>query len=393
MVEPSERLKGFMTYAFAEVDKAKDDARKSGFRILDFGVGDPTEPLYEGAIKGMQSGAEKHKTSGYPSYIGMKEFRSAASQWLARRFGVNADPDTQITTTAGSKEAVFHLPFAFINPRESVLMPSIGYPPYKAGTIFAGGVPEFYQLREENGFVPDLGEIRAALERNRKIRMIWINYPNNPTTALAGDDFFNGLIELSKKHNAIIASDEAYTEMYIKEKPRSLLEYADDWSNIVVLQSLSKRSNATGIRLGFAAGGQEAIAHFRRLRTQIDSGVANAVQEAGVSALADEAHVQRMRELYDKKRRIMASALEAAGIKYWANSTFYIWAKTGASSMEFAKRMLRLNEADKVGINVTPGKMLAIGDAPDADRYVRFALVPSVGDTELAAQMIRENIK
>lgn len=392
MVEPSERLKGFMTYAFAEVDKAKDEARKNGFRILDFGVGDPTESLYEGAIKGMQAGAEKHKNSGYPSYIGMREFRSSASEWLERRFGVNANPDSQVTTTAGSKEAVFHLPFAFINPGDSVLMPSIGYPPYKAGTIFAGGTPEFYQLKEENGFVPDLKEMEGALERNSRIKMIWINYPNNPTTATASDDFFKGLIGLSRKHGVIIASDEAYTEMYIKEKPHSVLEYTDDWSNIIVLQSLSKRSNATGIRLGFAVGGDEVISYFRKLRTQIDSGVANAVQEAGIAALRDEEHVQKMRELYDRKRDIVTAALDDVGIKYWAKSTFYVWAKTGENSIEFAKRMLKIDEARKIGINVTPGSMLAIGSAPNAESYVRFALVPSLEDTELAAELIRNSV-
>ncbi|HUB92543.1 MAG TPA: aminotransferase class I/II-fold pyridoxal phosphate-dependent enzyme [Candidatus Saccharimonadales bacterium] len=391
-MEPSLRLKEFSTYAFAEVDKAKDDARSSGFRILDFGVGDPTEPLYEGAIRGIQSGAEKHKSSGYPSYIGMKEFRASAAEWINRRFGVAVNPQTQVTTTAGSKEAVFHLPFAFINPGDGVLMPSIGYPPYKAGTVFAGGTPEFYQLKEENNFLPDLGEIEATLERNKRIKIMWINYPNNPTTVMANDKILRGIVDLSSKYGFMIASDEAYTEMYINERPHSVLEYAQDLSNLIVLQSLSKRSNATGIRLGFAVGGEGIIGSYRKLRTQIDSGVANAIQEAGVAALQDETHVGKMRELYDKKRDVITGALWEKGIKYWAESTFYIWAKTGPGSIEFAKRMLRLDEANKTGINVTPGGMLAIGDAPNANNYVRFALVPSLEETQLAAEMIRDHL-
>ncbi len=390
MVEPSERLKGFMTYAFAEVDRAKDEARRNGFKILDFGVGDPTEPLYQGAISGMQKGADKHSRSGYPSYVGMKEFRTAASEWLNRRFGIKADPETQITTTAGAKEAVFHLPFAIINPGDSVLMPSIGYPPYKAGTVFAGGIPEFYQLKEEDNFLPSIDEIESILKRNSRIKMMWVNYPNNPTTAVANADFFTSLIALSKKYNFVIASDEAYTEMYVNERPHTLLEYSGDWSNLIVMQSLSKRSNATGIRLGFAFGGAEIIGLYKKLRTQIDSGVANAVQEAGIAALQDEAHVDEMRKIYDKKREIMTSALDDAGIKYFANSTFYVWAKVGPDSINFAKNLLEIDKQNKIGINVTPGKMLAIGDAPQADSYVRFALVPSLGDTELAAELIRK---
>lgn len=296
MVEPSTRLKQFMTYPFAEVDKAKDDARRNGVRILDFGVGDPTEPLFRGAVRGLQDGAEKHKSSGYPSYIGMPEFRQAAADWLSNRFGVNANPDTQITATAGSKEAVFHLPFAFINPGDSVLMPSIGYPPYKAGTVFAGGIPEFYQLKEENGFLPDISEITNILKRNHGIKMIWVNYPNNPTTATASASTFVDLVSLSDRYGVLIASDEAYTEMYTGQKPRSMLEFTDDWSKIIAIQSLSKRSNATGIRLGYAVGGTEAISYFRKLRTQVDSGVPNAIQEAGIAALRDEEHVKGMRE-------------------------------------------------------------------------------------------------
>lgn len=240
--------------------------------------------------------------------------------------------------------------------------------------------------------MPDLGELEGILESNKRIKMIWVNYPNNPTTAMANETFFRGLVDLSRRHGVIIASDEAYTEMYVREKPHSVLEYANDWSNIIALHSLSKRSNATGIRLGFAAGGSEAVTYFRKLRTQIDSGVANAVQEAGIAALHDETHVQGMRELYERKRRILTGALESVGIRYWADSTFYIWANVGSKSTEFAKKLLNIDREGKVGINITPGSMLAIGNAPSAESYVRFALVPSIEDTELAATIIREHV-
>ncbi len=392
MTEPSERLKQFSTYAFAEVDKAKDEAKKLGFKTIDFGVGDPTDPLYEGAIKGLQEGAEKHKCSGYPSYIGMKEFRVAAGKWLEKRFNVAADAETQVTATAGSKEAVFHFPFAFINPGEAVLMPSIGYPPYKSGAIFAGGNPVFYELSEENNFLPDLAEIENILKANKKIKIIWVNYPHNPTTVVANKRFFEGILEITQKHSVIIASDEAYTEMYIKEKPHSVLEFSDDWNNLVAFHSLSKRSNATGVRAGFAVGGADLIKHYRNLRTQVDSGVANAIQEAAIAAWADERHVEEMRQTYNERRKVITSVLDELKIRYWAEATFYIWAKINGGSVEFAKRMIQLDSKKRIGINVTPGKMLALNNAENANSYVRFALVPSLDDTKLAAELIREHL-
>ncbi len=389
-MEASIRMKEFMTYAFAEVDRARDEAQAKGFRIIDFGVGDPTDPLYKGAIKGLQIGAEKYARSGYPSYIGLRDFRVAASEWLERRFGVNADPETQITATAGSKEAIFHFPFSVLNQNDAVLMPSIGYPPYKAGTVFAGCKPVFYSLTEENNFLPQIDEIENVLEKNRKIRLVWINYPNNPTTVMASKDFYRSIIELAQKHNVIVASDEAYTEMYEKEKPHSILEFADDWSNIVVFQSLSKRSNATGLRVGFAVGGKKIINYYRKFRTQLDSGVANAIQEAAVYALRDEGHVAEMRQSYNAKRKVMKSALKSAGFKFWADATFYMWVKVRSGSVQFAKRMLTLDTARKRGINVTPGRMVSLANPADADPYVRLALVPSMEDTKLAAEMLKE---
>ncbi len=390
-MEPSDNLKNFSTYAFAEVDKTKVDAKEAGFRIIDFGVGDPTDPLFEGAIKGLQKGAETHAAAGYPSYIGMKEFRASAAEWLAKRFGIHADADTQITSTAGSKEAVFHLPFAVLNPGDSALMPSIGYPPFKAGTVFAGGIPAYYEIREENNFLPDISEIEGALKANKRIKLIWINSPHNPTTAVMGKRLFEEVLSLAQEHDVAVASDEAYTEMYVKEKPHSVLEFTGDWDNVIAFHSLSKRSNATGLRIGFAVGGTEIMRHYRNLRTQVDSGVANAVQEAAITAWKDEKHVEEMRRMYGERRDIITGALKDAGIKYWADATFYIWAKTG-NSVEFAKKMLRLDGERKIGLNVTPGKMLALNNTRSADDFVRFALVPSAEETKIAAEILRKHL-
>ncbi len=388
---PSERLSKFSTYAFAEVDKAIEEAKKAGYKIIDLGVGDPTDPLYEGAVEGLKAAAEKHSRSGYPSYTGMREFREAAAGWLQRRFSVNADTETQITATAGSKEAIFHLPFALINPGDHVLMPSIGYPPYKSGTVFAGGAPVFYSLSEENNFLPDLNEIENILESDKKIKLMWINYPNNPTTVIAGKKVLGQIVEISNKHDVVVASDEAYSEMYVRDKPRSILEFSDDWRNLIVFQSLSKRSNATSLRAGFAVGGENLILHFRNFRMQMDSGIPNLIQEASIAAWKDEEHVEQMRKTYNERRNVMVSALRDVGIKCWAEATFYIWAKV-FDSMDFSKKLLALDRENKTGISVMPGKYLSLDTKENANSYVRFALVSSLRETEMAADLLRKHL-
>ena len=390
MTEPSERLKQFMKYTSAEVDNARDEAKAKGFNIIDFGVGDPTDKLYEGTIEGIRIGAEKHAHSGYPSYIGMKEFRDTAADWMHRRFGVEADPATQITSTAGSKEAVFHFPFVYINQGDSVLMPCIGYPPYKSGTVFAGGVPSYYSLKEENNFLPDISEIEDKFKENKRIKIMYVNYPNNPTTVMADVKFYKELVALAKKYNVVIASDEAYTEMYVDKKPHSILEVTDDWSNLIVFQTISKRSNATGVRVGFAVGGKDIINYYRKFRTQMDSGVANAIQEGFIYALKDESHVEKMRQSYNKKRDIITGTLKSAHIKYWAEATFYIWAKVPEDAITLSKKLLSADKKRKIGINVIPGKMQELGPGQDTSNYMRFALVPSLEDTKLASEVLKE---
>jgi len=390
----SKRFEKLGSYAFAEIDRAKEMAKEKakeiGVKVIDFGVGDPTDPypkLIEDAIK---YGAEKHRSSGYPSYTGMKEYREACAKWLKRRFGVEADPETQITSTIGSKEAVWVFPFTYINPGDKVLIPEIGYPPYKSGTIMAGGVPVFYELREENRFLPDLDNLEKKGIFN-DVKIMWINYPHNPTTVKAEEDFLKRIIELSNKYGFIIASDEAYTEMYPSgtKPPISILQVTNEWENIIVFQSLSKRSNATNLRIGFAVGGENIINDYRKLRTQIDSGTCNIIQEAAIAAYNDEKHVEEMRRKYDERRNILTDALEKIGLpKPYAEATFYIWQKVPEemTSTEFSKKLL-----EELFINTTPGAMLSLikyNDRIPGDNYVRFALVPSKEDTEEAAKRL-----
>lgn len=391
MVNPSENLKQFTTYAFYEIDRAKEEAVKKGYRIIDFGVGDPTEPLYEGAIRALQEGAIKHARSGYPSYIGMKELREKCSEWIKRRFNVYMDPEEQITITQGAKEAIFHFPMAFLNIGDAALIPSIGYPPYKAGTVFAGGKPIFYKLSEENNFLPDPEEIERKLKENPKIKIIYLNYPNNPTSKLASRKIYEELIKLANEYDVMLASDECYCEIYFDEKPISILNVTDDHRNIVVFNSLSKRSNATGLRVGFVYGDKNIIRYFRMLKMQIDSGIPNAIQEAAIAALNDEKHVEENRKLYRTKRDILIKALDKLNIKYYAESTFYVWAKLSKNTMETAKNLLELDREKKIGLNVTPSKLLSLDPNEELNSYVRFALVPSIEDIKLASEILLNN--
>jgi len=388
MINPSNNLKQFTTYAFYEIDRAKEEAVKRGFKIIDFGVGDPTEPLYEGAIKALQEGAVKHARSGYPSYIGMKALREKYSEWLKRRFNIYVDYDEQITITAGAKEAIFHFPLAFLNTGDYALIPSIGYPPYKTGTVFAGGIPVFYKLSEKNDFLPNVDEIEEKIKEFKKVKLIYLNYPNNPTSKVAGKKVYEEIIEIARDKDIIVASDECYSEIYFDEKPYSILNFSDDWSNLIVFNSLSKRSNATGLRVGFVFGGKEIIKYFRMLKMQIDSGIPNAIQEAAIAALDDERHVEENRKLYRTKRDILIKTLRSLDIKYYAESTFYVWAKLSNNSMETAKKILELDKERKIGINVTPSKMLCLDPNEDINTYARFALVPSVDDIKLACEIL-----
>lgn len=387
---PSKRVQSIGAYAFAEVDRQVAVLKEQGIAPIDFGVGDPTTPTPGFIIEALHEGAIKHATSGYPSYLGSPEYRRAVAAWLERRFGVKLDPSTEITSTIGSKEAVFNFHEGFIDPGDYVIIPSPGYPPYTRGALFSEGRPYYVPLLEKNGWLPDLASIPK--EVLIKAKLLWINYPNSPTGRIAPPDFFKHVIEFGRKHEIIIASDEAYTEMYFKEKPHSILEFARD--GVVVFQSLSKRSAMTGYRVGFVAGDRRIIDVFKKVKTNIDSGTATFIQDAAIAALSDEKHVNAMRQEYRVKRDIMVEALCAAGLTDCSpEATIYIWQKCpkGVSSVDFAKMLL----VPDIAVVTTPGAWLgdkmADGSNP-GEGYVRFALVPSIEETKKAAGKIR-NLK
>ncbi len=385
-VEASDRVKSIGSYAFADVDNEVAKLRKLGIEPIDFGVGDPKEPT-PGLIRNYCKRAiDKQMSSGYPSYIGSSDFRETVAKWVVGRFGVELDVDTEICSSLGAKEAVFNLPEGFVNPGDYVIMPNPGYPPYERGTLFAEGKPYFYPLLSSNGFLPDLDKVPADVRKKAKI--MWVNYPNNPTGAMISKEKLKEVIDFGKDNNVIIGSDECYTELYYDEKPISILELERE--GVFAIQSLSKRSAMTTYRVGWVMGDPWVVDIFKKVKTNIDSGTATFIQDAASAALLDEKHVEEFRRSYKKKRDIIVDALTQIGLSDCSpKAGIYIWQKVpdGMGCVDFAKKLL-----DKdVGIVTTPGSWISnsVDDLNPGEEYVRFALVPSVHDCKEAAERIK----
>jgi len=383
----SRRLKAIGSYAFAEVEKKVDELKARGIVPIDFGVGDPTSPTPEIIRRATGKGIEKRKSSGYPSYVGMPAFRTAVADWVLRRFDLDLSPETEISSTIGSKEAVFNFAEAVVNPGDIVLCPNPGYPPYSRGALFAEGVPYYMPVKADNNFLIDFSAIPADIARRAKL--LWLNYPNSPTGAVADESFYREAIRFAREYDMVIASDEAYSEIYFTDRaPGSILNVTRE--GVLVFQSLSKRSAMTGYRIGWVMGDPELVAVFRKVKTNIDSGTPTFIQDSAIAALSDEEHVARFRDEYRAKRDILSSALVKAGLADCTPaSTIYIWQKVpqGMSSLDFATLLLE----EQTAIVTTPGSWISTGgnDGENpGEGYVRFALVPSLKDTREAASRI-----
>lgn len=386
-IKPSIRLGSLGGYAFAEVDKLVAELKKQGISPIDFGVGDPSDPTPEVVREAIKNAVEERKSSGYPSYIGSAEFREAIAEWTKRRFDVELDPNKEVTSSIGAKEAVFNFHEGTINPGDYVIAPNPGYPPYTRGTLFAEGKMYYTNLLEENDFFPNIEEI--PIQVARKAKVMWVNYPNNPTTQVATKEFYRKLIDFGHDNNIIIASDEPYTENYYDEKPISILEV--DREGVVVFQSLSKRSNMTGYRAGWLAGDENVINIFKKIKTNIDSGTPTFIQDAAIAALGDEKHVEEMREKYRQRRDVLVNAFKDVGLKDCTpKATIYIWQKVpeGMDSVEFTKRLL----SKETAVVATPGQWISeeVNGINPGKNYVRFALVPSLEQCEEAAERIKK---
>ncbi|UCB44293.1 MAG: aminotransferase class I/II-fold pyridoxal phosphate-dependent enzyme [Spirochaetota bacterium] len=385
----AERVNKIGSYAFADVDNIVDQLKKEGIEPIDFGVGDPTLPTPEIIRDACIKGLEKRKSSGYPSYIGNEEYRKTVAWWSKQRFGIDLDPDTEIMSTIGSKEAIFNFPETFINPGDYTLALNPGYPAWSRGTHFAEGKTYYLNLLPENKFLPDFGSIPKKVLK--KAKLLWINYPNNPTTAFPTKEFYQEVLEVGDRYNIIVASDESYTENYYDEPPQSILGLKRD--GVVVFQSLSKRSNMTCYRVGWIAGDSRIISAYKKVKPNIDSGTATFIQDAAIAALKDEKHVKVLREDYRKKRDIIINSFSKIGLERCEpKGTIYLWQKVpdGYTSLDFSKKLL----AKEVAVVTTPGSWLsqeAHGVNP-GEGFVRLALVPSIEKVKEAARKI-ENLK
>jgi LL-diaminopimelate aminotransferase len=382
----AKRLTAIGAYAFEEVDKKVDELKSRGIRPIDFGVGDPTSPTPPFVRRAAAEALETRRSSGYPSYVGSLEFRRAIAAWAARRYGVSLDPASEISSTIGSKEAVFNFHEGVVDPGDIVLCPSPGYPPYTRGTLFAEGLPYQLPLRKQNGFRVDFASIPEEMARRAKV--LWLNYPNSPSGAVVDEAFYREALAFARPRGIIVASDEAYSEIYFGQPPLSCLNVAKE--GVLVFQSLSKRSAMTCYRVGWVMGDPELVAIFRKTKTNIDSGTPTFLQDAAIAAMGDEEHVEAFRREYRTKRDILCAALVKAGLPDCTPpSTLYVWQQVpkGMSSVQFATFLLD----EKLAIVTTPGSWIAeptaAGENP-GEGYVRFALVPSIEDTRLAAERL-----
>ena len=367
------------TYPFVRLDEAKRRLRAEGVELIDFGKGDPREPTDAGIRRALVESLAEIST--YPLAEGLPELRAAIARWCERRFGVTLDPDAEIVPTYGSKEAIFLLAQVIVD-RESdkrvVLTTEPGYPVPDRGAAFAGADVVQLPLLEANRFLPDLEAVGADTWAQTSI--VWINYPNNPTGAVAQLEFLARLAVLSREHDFLIASDEAYTELWFEEPPHSALEVRQ-LGNVCVFNTLSKRSSMTGYRSGFVAGDPELIAALKQFRPSVGTAPQEFVQRASVVAWDDEEHVDRTREVYRRKRDVLLPVLERKGIRVTGSTaTMYLWLEVpgGESSEEFAARLL------EHGLVVSPGSFFGAA----GEGYWRLALVPTEGECREAASIL-----
>jgi LL-diaminopimelate aminotransferase len=383
-VELADRLKSLPPYLFARIDEMKEEALRKGVDLIDISVGDPDLPTPAHIVDAMKKAVEKPEHHRYPSYAGMLSYREAVAQWYERRFNVKLDPSQEVLSLIGSKEGIGHIPLAFINPGDIVLCPTPAYPVYSIGTLFAGGEPYFMPLKEENHFFPDFSSIPEDILKRAK--MMFLNYPNNPTSQTANVDFFKEAIEFAERYNIIICHDNAYSELYYDGKrPISFLEVEGAMDVGVEFHSLSKTYNMTGWRIGFVCGNKEVIAGLGKIKTNIDSGIFQAIQEAAIVALqSDEKVLDKIRAIYQERRNILIDGLSSIGLKVnKPDATFYIWVKVPE---KYTSESFTIHLLEKAGILGTPGN----GFGEPGEGYIRFALTVSAERLKEAVERIKK---
>ncbi len=365
----AKRLEKIPPYLFAEIDRKRNELIAQGIDIINMGVGDPDKPTPAHILQAMHEAIEDPATHNYPPYQGTPEFREAAVKWMEKRFGVKGlDPDQEIVSSIGSKEAIHNTFLAFVEPGDYTLIPDPGYPVYRSSTLFAGGEPYTMPLTPEREFLPDLEAIPEDVARQTKL--LWINYPSNPTGAIASLEFFEKLVAFCRKNDILLCHDHAYAEMaYDGYKPPSVLEVPGAKDVTLEFHSLSKAYNMTGWRIGFVVGNAKGIQGLRQVKSNVDSGVFKAIQRAAIAGFSTtEEELQSVISVYQNRRDILIQGLQSLG---WPISppkaTLYVWTPVppGYSSAEFVTLLL-----EKCGIIVPPGN----GYGAAGEGFFRIAL-------------------
>ena len=365
-------LAGLRAYPFVRLTEAKRRLAAEGVDILDFGVGEPREETPAFIREALAAAIEPLST--YPSADGLPELRAAIAGWAGRRFGVALEPDAEVLPTLGSKEAVFHL--AQVLGGDLVALGTPAYPVYERGAAFAGKQRFELPLREASGFLPDLEEVDPRTWERTAV--LWLNYPNNPTGATAPLAFYERAAALAREFDFVLASDEAYSELYFGEAPASALQVADR-RNVIAFNTLSKRSSMPGYRTGFVAGDPQVIAALRRYRPNVGVAPLEMVQRAAIAAWGDEGHVEDVRARYRAKRDLLLPVLERGGLRSaGGDASFFLWLDAGPDAEQRAARLL------EEGVVLTPGSFFG----PAGEGFLRLALVPSLEECERAAERL-----
>ncbi len=383
-IKYSQKVLSLPPYLFIELDRKKKQLQQKGVDIISLGVGDPDMPTPKHIIEEMKKAVEDPSNHQYPFGRGTTEFCNAVSDWYKKRFGVELDPETEVHSLIGSKEGIAHLPLAFVNSGDYVLVPEPGYPVYQSSIIFAGGNVYYMPLKEENNFLPVLEDIPKDILK--KSKLMFLNYPNNPTSQVATKEFFEKVVSFAKEYNIIIAHDCAYSEIYYEEPPISFLSVKGAKEVGIEFHSLSKTYNMTGWRVGFVCGNKDIIAGLSKVKDNYDSGVFTAIQRAAIVALSGPQDcVEEARKVYKRRRDILIDGLKKIGLNsFIPKATFYVWCKVpdGTTSIEFTEKLLN------VGVVCTPG----VGMGKSGEGYVRFALTVNEARIKEAVERIKKVI-
>jgi len=368
-------------YLFAEIDRKVQEKKRAGIDVISLGIGDPDLPTPKRIVSVLQEAATDPDNHRYPSYFGLAELRGAIANWYRDRFGVVLDPQTEVLPTLGSKDAISHVPLALVDPGDVVLAPDPGYTVYITGALMAGAEPYTMPLQRENEWLPDLDAIPDGVAQ--RARLMWLNYPNNPTAAVADRAFLTRAVDFCREHGIVLCHDAPYSEIaFDGYRPLSLFEIPGAKEVGLEFHSLSKTFNMTGWRLGWVCGRADLIALIGQLKTNIDSGIFQAVQWAGIEALnGGEEETRTACEVYAHRHRLVADTLNSLGWKITPpRATFYVWAPVpdGYDSIGFAAHVL-----DEVGVNITPG----VGFGAHGEGYFRLSV--TAPDARLAEAMKR----